>query len=238
MHIPKTAGTSLREALGQLYRPPERLYLYKPSQLAGAVDPVRFADVPVERRAALRFVMGHFHYGLHTSIEGDSRYMTVLRDPVDRVISHYNHYVWTSRPDRRLAAHASGGPARSVSAEEPLLPLEEWIFESQLLHDNVMVRQIAGRGGTPFGSCPDDMLSDALEHIDSRFELVLVFDRMDLAPKALRSSIGVPVPEIAHRNATPAGLPQAASSPSVLEEIRELNQLDMKLYRTVRGQLS
>ena len=43
------------------------------------------------RRKALRMVMGHFAFGLHDMIDGSKTYLTILRDPVERILSLYFH---------------------------------------------------------------------------------------------------------------------------------------------------
>src|SRR6187401_2983616 len=142
-HIPKTAGTSLRHALEVLYPAPERMYLYDRHDLDRAVDPHRFAELPLEERAALRLVMGHFAFGIHDAVPGSSRYVTMLRHPVDRVASLYFHFKLLAEP-----RPGSRGAQERETIQREDLSLEDWVFGGkQLQADNGMVRMIAGRRG-------------------------------------------------------------------------------------------
>ena len=92
MHIAKTGGTSVRRSLANAYDKRERAFVYDPGDLRGAVSRDQFPELPAEVRARLRLVIGHFPFGLHAYIDRPFRYVTVVRDPVDRVVSLYYHY--------------------------------------------------------------------------------------------------------------------------------------------------
>jgi len=77
VHIPKTAGGSLTSIISSQYNSHE---IFK-------------MDYPEENTAArinnnIKYVLGHTFYGLHEEL-APHIYVTMLRDPVDRVISHY-----------------------------------------------------------------------------------------------------------------------------------------------------
>ncbi len=86
MHIPKTAGTAFREAITPNYKQAEIAYVYP--------DPPGFpipdlCQLPLQQRSWFRLVIGHFRYGVHEWFPGESTYVTVVRHPLARVISHY-----------------------------------------------------------------------------------------------------------------------------------------------------
>ena len=96
VHIPKTAGTSFRNALKERYG--DRLALYY-----GANDPATHpllrvsrnalaGRVPTLEQAGIEVLHGHYTIGtVRNAISDPSRQViTWLRDPVDRLISHYS----------------------------------------------------------------------------------------------------------------------------------------------------
>mgnify|MGYP003573496753 FL=1 len=85
LHIPKTAGTSLRRIVEQQVPADRLLSLYPP-----------FAPSDGERvrerlMSGTRYLFGHLNYGVHKIVAVDARYITLLREPVSRVVSYYRH---------------------------------------------------------------------------------------------------------------------------------------------------
>lgn len=227
MHIPKTAGTSLRATLDAQYPENERLHLYPAENLEGAIDPLRFSHVPLDQRRQLRFVMGHFAWGIHTHVPGNYRYVTMLRDPVDRVASLYYHF-------RHITpAHDQGAAATDrdmIKAQD--MSLEEWVFEAKRrAADNGMVRQIVGGELPAFGECPDSLLTEALKHINQHFVAVLIRGRMGPSLEILSRLVGSPLGTIERRNVNTKREPLAKIDPMVRRRIRELNSLDDRLFQ-------
>ena len=83
LHIPKTAGTTLRTIIHRQY--PSRVIYY----ISNPDDIARFLALPDETRRALRVVQGHVPYGFHQHLALPVDYITVLRNPVELVASLY-----------------------------------------------------------------------------------------------------------------------------------------------------
>ena len=87
IHIPKTAGTKLRHVLMASYASVGCSYGTAPFQRITSLDPgalARFRRHPA--------VIGHESYAtFRRYLWDEARYIAVLRNPVDRVISYYNH---------------------------------------------------------------------------------------------------------------------------------------------------
>ncbi len=54
----------------------------------------------------------------------------------------------------------------------------EWLDQEPEGADNGMVRLISGRDRIPYGACPDDLLTEALQHIDEWFDAVFLRGRL------------------------------------------------------------
>ncbi|WP_203072662.1 sulfotransferase family 2 domain-containing protein [Falsiroseomonas ponticola] len=97
VHIPKTAGTSLRTELAALLEPSASIAV---DAADGRPDFRARMDDAVEQflkdggPAGIRFVSGHLlarHAARLRSHYTDARFVTLLRNPVDRVVSDYRH---------------------------------------------------------------------------------------------------------------------------------------------------
>jgi Sulfotransferase family len=105
VHIPKTAGSSFREALQENFA--DRLYLdYTDRPLStNTKDHLRrFSNKCKLRAFRGRFqkqydaAHGHFIADKYAFLGGDARHAVFFRDPVDRVISHYRHRMRNPSP--------------------------------------------------------------------------------------------------------------------------------------------
>jgi hypothetical protein len=88
-HIPKTAGTTFRRSylIAALPRD-ERLILSGGEKNADEL--ARFISLSAEQRRRVRIVAGHNADALREHVP-DARFLTIVRDPVDRAVSSYLH---------------------------------------------------------------------------------------------------------------------------------------------------
>lgn len=93
MHVPKTGGLTFQRWLEDAYGPGEVL-VWNPQPLWQLDRIRRQLAALLDERPGVQAVAGHFPYGVHT-ILGDRpyRYVTFLRDPVDRWISERVHHL-------------------------------------------------------------------------------------------------------------------------------------------------
>jgi hypothetical protein len=83
IHVPKTAGSSFRKILSQLYKPEEIFDYYVQDSVTISVDPIQ-ADTKV--------INGHFCINGLDGLFLNAKRVTWLRHPVMRVISHYCYW--------------------------------------------------------------------------------------------------------------------------------------------------
>ncbi len=106
VHVPKTAGSTLKAILRRVYGP--NIHFDYQDQY-GFVDPmpptlgirlrrsVKGLRYRRKLRPTDRCIHGHFRARKYLADFPDHRLMTWLRDPVERVASHYDH--WRRHPD-------------------------------------------------------------------------------------------------------------------------------------------
>lgn len=101
VHIPKTAGTSFRKSVENCYGPDSVVYDYSPNSVETSElvrryiyegkDPLDFLDHFSEERK--RFLTGHVPATKYVHLVGVDQTVTFLRDPIQRVMSEYQHFV-------------------------------------------------------------------------------------------------------------------------------------------------
>ena len=92
MHIPKTAGTSMRLYLGEQYRRHEVYPWENWQQIQGQERDIR----------SFHLVRGHFRYNMRTLVADGTRMLTVLREPLRRTLSALRHTLRDPNFERRF----------------------------------------------------------------------------------------------------------------------------------------
>jgi Galactose-3-O-sulfotransferase len=220
LHIKKTGGVTLDEILYREY-PKETTHQIK-APLRETV--AAFEQLPKEARARIRLLTGHVHYGIHEYLSPPTTYITLLRDPLERVLSFY--YSIRRKPGHPLHEAVAGR-----------MSLTDFVTSGLSNQpDNGMVRVLAGRSfqDIPFGATHPKMLEAALEHIASHFEVVGTTERFDESLVLMHQALGWKrLPRYVHRNVT-AQRPHAKSlTKQERSTIEGMNQLDRALYEEV-----
>jgi hypothetical protein len=217
LHIPKTGGTSLTTAIRWQYRRVPTARIVRFDALNRPPDEIR--RVPLEVRSQAKLVMGHFYYGVHKHIPQKCSYVTLLRDPIARVVSRYRHIV--RNPSDHFHDVVTGS---NISLED----YADSDFDKNQL-DNAQTRQIAG-------IWPDDpdeaALSTAKANLASFLTMGLV-ERFDESLALFQRVLGWGMPIYLGRNSDPAATSRV--SDRAVELIQERNGLDMQLYGYAQG---
>jgi Galactose-3-O-sulfotransferase len=220
LHIPKTGGVTLRRALMAKYSP-RMLFL---ESLTEPLERIA-ATVPGSDRSDALVVSGHLHYGVHRYIPKRCDYITLLREPVSRVISMY-HYI---RGDPRHWLHA-----QLVGSG---MGLEEFVKTcADPGVDNQQTRLISGRGSGEWqpGSDPPSVDREALEQAKRNLEGFLVVgvnERFDESFIMISRALGWRLPFYVTSNVTSQAKPASDRARAL---IRERNRLDFELYEFAR----
>jgi hypothetical protein len=225
VHIPKTAGKTVITMLAAAYT---RQAVGNTGNYVRSPEKTRRKLVRPPN-SGVRLLPGHVPYAvLRAHLPDDTRYMTFLREPVDRVLSHYHRHIQIR--DRRRAGRArdfpsDGWKARARSIEEALVELRL----PQI--NNLATRFLCGH---PFSTeeLPANALEDAKANL-SQFAFVGIQERFDESVVLLQRALGMGLVPYLHRHVSAAGnRPAVEETP---EEQRALiakhNRLDADLYR-------
>lgn len=221
MHIPKTAGIAFREAIERNYRECEIAYLYgtPPGFLTGDLR-----RLPLEQRRDLRFVVGHFQYGIHHDLPRESLYITIVREPAARMLSHYA-FLQHTEPELVMRE----GRARS---------LEELLETKPHIHfDNPLVRHFGGvdEQTFPAGSLGQEQYDAAVYFLRTGFAFVGHQEFAAEAYAALQERFGWnarPQLEIVNVGLKRSEEPDLAKIRSAMERH---NAWDYNLYQEILG---
>ncbi len=98
VHIPKCAGSSFRSVLKRWFSPD--------LMVLDTHRPQTFAEHFRAQAAPPRAIVGHFPFGLHDAVACRPYYLSLVRDPVDRFVSAYQHACDTETNALHAAAAA------------------------------------------------------------------------------------------------------------------------------------
>jgi hypothetical protein len=163
-------------------------------------------------------VLGHFRFrDEHAAHLASAHFVTVLRDPVDRLVSLYRYRRWKEGVDV---------PFTGTLAE--FLETPRWQKEGHLYVDT-----FCGRDGLDPRS--DEAVTAAVANL-RRFAAVGVLERVDGFAAAVGSLLGTPV-SIPTYNTTPAPAEAGGTEiePRVLERAREVCGPDVRVYEAARN---
>ena len=217
LHLPKCGGTTLNRLIEWEY-PPLRIYSVDPSFFRWSY--YRLLRKSPARLGRLRMIKGHMPFGVHRLIERPCTYITVLRDPVERVISEYY-----------FALHHRLHPQH---ARMQRLSLEEYAATTP--HHNLQCKLLAGAPGPRdflAGDCTEETLEVAKANLANHFSLAGLTERFDETLALLKVIFGWKLRHYASFNVGRKRESRPVIPDSTRRLIAERNRFDAALYRHV-----
>jgi len=240
-HIPKTGGTTLNILLRANF-PGGAYFDAKTGETASALwthsaDAIEAAyrALSPEAQRKVRCVSGaHLPMGVHTRFGRPAKYITILRDPIDRVVSTY-YYIQTGNPVPELKRH--------------LGTIEDYL-ESHIDPgaENSQVRILCGAPEldtgygsdglpAPFAAVEQRHLDMAKRNIEDLFLTAAPLAQFSLLVLMLRRIYGWEWRRTVFEriNVTKGRAKLDQIAPATLRRIEELNRFDIELYRWVEA---
>lgn len=218
-HVPKCGGSAIHEYLRRHYAPRQIYEVYdrRPREREA------FRSMPEPQRHAYGLVIGHGVHELLESCRPDIVAATVLRKPVDRIVSHY--YYVRERPEHYLHEAVVG---RDLS-------LGEYAASNLSIElRNNMVCRFLGVGPDEAERDPQRSVDTAWETLRARYSVVGVVERLTPAMNMIRQTLGLRrVWSGERKNRTRNRPPIEEVSAEDRRVIEAHNALDMELYRRV-----
>ena len=214
LHIMKTAGTTLFKVIQQQY-PRELTFHYVPLKEGKRLEDLE--QWSPEQRDRLQFFHGHDSYGAHEWVNKPSRYITMLRQPVKRVVSLY-YFVHHN-------------PNRDIPVEQQCPTLRSYLDAGLRAVNNGQTRAIAGKAASDFafGECTPELLDIAKQNL-SQFLAVGTTERFDESLLVLKHVLGLNNVLYSRTNENVRKPKMEDMNPDDIATIKTLNQLDEELY--------
>jgi hypothetical protein len=217
IHIPKSAGRTLKSVIDRQFNQSE---VYS---ISGDVHQAfrSFTQLPESEREKFRYINGHMYFGIHHYTKKPCNYITMLRHPINRVISHY-YYVLRS-PDHYLYT--------KVKSEN--MSLEDYVSNDLSTElENGQTRFISGIKTDEHATF--EMLEKAKINISNSFIIAGVMERFDESLILMKKALGWKNVFYIKGNVNPKRTSKAEIPESTLRLIQSKNQLDMELYTFVK----
>ena len=223
VHIPKTGGQTLGKILDEQYQISEVLKYKQPETMESLLSTaskekatkigcyVEHLESYLKQNpggdANIGCIYGHMHFGMHHYLTKPYTYFTVLRDPVDRVVSHYYYFL------------GKGHFKQETS-------FEEFITRDKFF--NFQTRYLAGGN-------PD--LETAKANIDTYFPIVGITELFDETLFLMKKHFGWDNIVYTKKNVTAKRPPKEQISQEILDLIVQHNKMDIELYQYARNKL-
>jgi hypothetical protein len=224
VHIPKTAGGTVKSMLANAYSRPavgdSGNVLTSEDRTARKLAKHTGGWERWQRRGG-RALVGHVPYGLYRRhLPAYARYMTFLREPVDRVLSHYH---------RHLRVTGTGMDRRRRERGLVLVASIEEAFARHVPEvSNLATRFLCG-DPSPFAALPDSALDDAKENL-REFAFVGIQERFEESIVLLQRMLGLDRVPYLNRHVSLARPAVEDISTEDRALIVEHNRLDIELY--------
>jgi len=220
VHIPKAGGTALNNIINKNYQKGTIFQFNKENSFES------FIKLTGSEKSKYSCFRGHIGYGLHNYLPKDIsvKYITMLRDPIDRVVSHY--YYVLRQPEHYLHEEVCG---RGMSLKEYVL--------SELTSElcNGQTRLLASFDGEVIDFNKKDIIDGndlkiAKINLQKYFSFVGITEEFDVSVLLLREIFKWDKIYYYKKNASRSRPTLSSIGDSVKDIISKNNSIDMELY--------
>ncbi|PIG90647.1 sulfotransferase family 2 domain-containing protein [Gloeocapsopsis sp. IPPAS B-1203] len=220
VHIPKTAGTTLRHIVQSQFYPHNifEFYNLRQQERKGLS---KFEQLSEFQKNNISFVSGHIGFGLHSLLTRPCTYITILREPVERVVSHYFYLQNRNAVSKEttLEEFVQTYKRAQNSMTSFLSGLEFKIQAEQNIESNLE-------------DFSEKSLNLAKDNIEKHFKVVGLVERFDETCLLLKKDLGWNIPIACLKKNVSNNRPKAKDLPrETVKLIEEFNQFDILLYQ-------
>ncbi|KXS41809.1 MULTISPECIES: sulfotransferase family 2 domain-containing protein [unclassified Candidatus Frackibacter] len=214
LHIPKTGGVTLRRIIDKQYSLDE---VHEGSE-QGMINRLKRDE------DKLKCIQGHMKFGIHTHCSKPYTYITMLREPIERVISVY--YFIRRRPQNKWY-----DDVKNIS-------LKEFVSKDEFWQNNTNIQTFLLAGGERPNKITDlfnlNNLSQAKKNLNKYFSVVGITEMFDESLVLMKQELGWDDISYTRKNVSKNRLAKGEVEKEIIEIIRERNRLDIELYEYVK----
>lgn len=213
MHLPKTGGGTFSRVLESQY-PRDQVYRYSKTRRAAMAA---FDALPDERKQRYRAIHGHMDFGLHERLPQPATYLTILREPLSRMISFYDFV-------RQHEGHGKHDLLKDASFAD--------IVDRQAVPDNQLTRRLAGIAQVHDGDTvvTDALLQQAKDHLEHYFSVVGLTNRFDESLILAKRTYGWRLPLYYRTNIAVKKTDRNMLDDAEMQQVRDYCAYDIALY--------
>ncbi|MFC3886618.1 sulfotransferase family 2 domain-containing protein [Bacillus songklensis] len=205
LHMPKTGGTTLKKIIKKNYGKRKSVDVY--------VDREKLSYVLTNlSKRNIDCIQGHMPFGVHQFFNQPGSYVTMLRDPVDRVLSDY-YFI------RSLPSHNLHSKVIKMSLEE---------YQKDPVNSNLQTHYILGE---KFGEMlTKEDLEKAKSNLIHHFSVAGITERFDESISLMKKYWGWNNISYTKANVTKGRLSKEEISRGIIDQIETNNVFDIELY--------
>ncbi len=223
-HVPKCGGTTVVNYLKSQYSN-DKIFNVNELSLRESID--YFKSLPKKERYSYDLIYGHGAHKLKDYVHPKTIKFTILRNPIDRIISHYYYVLRT--PKHYLYN-------KVITKEMSLMDYVSSNISDEL--QNSCVQRFSGMTLREIEKDPDKSIEEAYNVLKNEYSVVGILENfnqtMELVAKKAFFNKKFEVEEL---NKTTDRPKKKEIDELTLKTIKKINSLDIKLYDLVKNDL-
>ena len=229
IHIPKAAGTTFKEILWRQYGYRNSFKVQPSERTQPSLD--KFRQFPESKKSRFRLIYGHMPFGLHRWLPQSAAYITILRNPVERVSSEYYYVLRT--PIHPLNSELVG---KNLSLQDYIRKMAD------MNTTNLQTRWVSGCVDfdsvmPPYEDLPANALDLAKENIKNCISVCGLTERFDESLLLMQKILGWKNVYYMRRNVGKRRASKDQLPAATLRLIEKQEEKDLELYEFAAGML-